>query len=84
MSVKIYSTTTCTSCHVLTQWLDQQKVAYDKVNTDEDAAAMVEFMTLNDGMISVPFTVIKDDSGEITAKISGYDQKQLKAALNLG
>lgn len=83
MNVTIYSTTTCATCHLVTDWLDKQGVSYIKKNTDEDAAAMAEFMTVNDGTIGVPFTVISDDAGAQT-KILGFDQTKLKAALRLG
>lgn len=82
MSITIYSTTTCSSCHVLTEWLDKQGIAYDKKITDTDPALMMEFMSVNDGMIGVPFTVIKKDDGS-EVKISGYDQAKFKEALSL-
>ncbi len=82
MSITIYSTTTCSSCHVLTEWLDKQGIAYEKKITDTDPALMMEFMSVNDGMIGVPFTVIKKDDGS-EVKISGYDQGKFKEALSL-
>lgn len=82
MSITIYSTTTCSSCHVLTEWLDKQSIAYEKKITDTDPALMMEFMSVNDGMIGVPFTVIKKDDGS-EVKISGYDQAKFKEALSL-
>lgn len=82
MNITIYSTTTCSSCHVLTEWLDKQGIAYEKKITDTDPALMMEFMSVNDGMIGVPFTVIKKDDGS-EVKISGYDQGKFKEALSL-
>ncbi|HSH18287.1 MAG TPA: glutaredoxin family protein [Candidatus Saccharimonadales bacterium] len=82
MNVTIYSTTTCATCHLLSDWLDKQQVAYTKKNTDEDTAAMVEFMTVNDGMIGVPFTVITQDDGSQT-KLLGFEPAKLKQALAL-
>jgi len=43
---------------------------------------MAEFMTINNGMISVPFTVINKDDGEVI-KISGFDYKKFKQTLNI-
>lgn len=80
MNITIYSTTTCSTCHILTQWLDKQGVAYIKKVTDEDPSAMAEFMSVNDGMVGVPFTVVTADDGQQT-KFSGYDIKQLQALL---
>ncbi len=82
MNVTIYSTSICAACHTLTQWLDKQEVPYQKKITDEDPEAMMDFMSVNDGMIGVPFTVITADDGSVT-KISGYDQGKFKAALGL-
>jgi hypothetical protein len=63
-------------------WLDSNKIAYKKVATDEDKAGMMEFMKVSDGMIGVPFTVIKEADGNIT-KISDYNQGKFKQALSL-
>jgi glutaredoxin len=80
MNITIYSTTTCSFCHALKGWLDGQKISYVSKITDADPEAMIEFMSVNDGMIMVPFTVIESDSGEIT-KISGFDQAKFKETL---
>lgn len=82
MDITIYSTSTCSFCHALMGWLDKQKISYTKVVTDEDPVGMVEFMKVNDGAISVPFTVIEDPDGTVT-KISGYDQGKFKQALGI-
>jgi glutaredoxin len=82
MEITIYSTTNCAACHQLTSWLDSQDKAYTKKITDEDPAAMVEFMSVNDGMIGVPFTVIKGDDGAAT-KITGFDLPKFKQTLGL-
>lgn len=82
MEITIYSTTTCSACHVLTAWLDKQGQKYTKKITDTDPAVMAEFMAVNDGMVSVPFSIVKDDTGKET-KISGYDQGKFKQALGI-
>lgn len=80
--VIVYSTTTCATCHLVTGWLEKQNVEYTKKNTDEDPAAMMEFMTANDGMIGVPFTVITNDEG-VESKILGFDHSKFKTALSI-
>ncbi len=80
MNITIYSTTTCSYCHALKAWLDNQKIAYEYKLTDEDDDAMAEFMQVNDGMLSVPLTIIKKDDGSVS-KILGFDQPKLKQAL---
>lgn len=82
MEITIYSTKNCAACNTLTDWLDRRGMDYIKKITDEDPVAMAEFMQVNDGMIGVPFTIIRDDSGSET-KISGYDQGKFKKALML-
>lgn len=82
MKVTVYSTTTCATCHLVTGWLEKQSVAYTKKNTDEDQDAMMEFMTVNDGAIGVPFTVITADDGT-ESKIMGFDQNKFKQALSI-
>ena len=81
-NITIYSTSTCSACETLTQWLDKIGQTYTKKITDTDDAIMMEFMSVNDGMVGVPFTVITSDDGTET-KISGYDQKKFKEALKI-
>jgi len=80
MNVTIYSTTTCSFCHALKDWLDKQNISYDYKLTDEDDAAMAEFMAVNDGMLGVPLTIIKKDDGS-EAKILGFDKEKLTKEL---
>ena len=82
MTITMYCTTTCTTCTGLGNWLNQNGFEYTKKMADADQATMAEFMSVNDGMIGVPFTVITDDAG-LETKISGYDRKAFKAALNI-
>ncbi len=82
MEITIYSTTTCSFCQALRGWLDKQNIPYVYKLTDEDDDAMAEFMSLNDGFLGVPFTVIKDKNGSIS-KIAGFDQPKFKKALSL-
>jgi hypothetical protein len=48
---------------------------------DENEEDMTEFLSVNDGMIGTPFTVIKNN-GKIY-KIAGYDQPKFNEALAL-
>jgi glutaredoxin len=82
MTITIYSTASCAACHELTKWLEKNNVEYIKKITDEDPAVMDEFMQVNDGMIGVPFTIVKNDKGE-EVKISGFDRAQFTSALGL-
>lgn len=80
MKVIIYSTSTCAACEMLTRWLTAKGIQYQKKITDEDPAIMQEFMSVNEGRISVPFTVITDDTGTVT-KISGFEKGAFEQVL---
>lgn len=82
MNITIYSTADCAACHTLTDWLESKGFKYNKKVTDEDPALMTEFMSVNEGMITVPFTIVADDAGKQT-KISGFDLPKFKAALGI-
>lgn len=81
MEVTIYSTTTCTYCKTLAQWLDAKGIAFTKKETDIDDQMMAEFMSVNDGNFSVPFSVIKQDN--TITKIIGFDQKKFMEVLGI-
>lgn len=82
MNITIYSTSVCAACKTLADWLTKNGFDYTKKITDTDEAVMAEFMSLNDGMIGVPFTVIESDNGEMI-KIMGFDKKAFSAALHI-
>ncbi len=82
MTITIYSTTTCSFCHALTGWLEKQNITYIRKNTDEDPAALTEFMNVNEGSLGVPFTIIQDDDGKQT-KILGFDLPKFKQVLGV-
>jgi hypothetical protein len=60
-------------------WLDKQGISYLQKNVEEDSAVMAEFMTVNDGMIGTPFTIIENDGSE--AKIAGFNPSSFTTAL---
>ncbi len=82
MDITIYSTTTCSFCHALKGWLDDKGIAYTDKVTDSDPEAMSEFMSVNEGMLSVPFTVIKAKDDTVT-KIVGFDKAKFQKVLSL-
>lgn len=82
MKVTIYSTSICAACHTLELWLDKVGQPYEKKITDTDPALMAEFMSVNDGLIGVPFSIVTDDQG-VQTKISGFDQPAFKKALHI-
>lgn len=82
MKVTIYSTSTCTTCQGLMNWFDKQNIKYDHHVVDEEPGGMATLIAVSGGAIGVPFTVINTDDGR-ELKISGYDIKEFKTALNI-
>jgi arsenate reductase-like glutaredoxin family protein len=80
MKITIYSTTDCAACHSLTAWLSKLGYAYDLHIVDTDPKLMAEFITIADGKLGVPFSVLIADDGTQT-KISGFDVPKFKAIL---
>ena len=80
--ITMYSSTTCTTCVGLGNWLNQNGFEYSKKLVDDSAETMNEFLSVSDNFIGVPFTVITYDDSHQT-KIPGYDRKAFKAALDL-
>jgi glutaredoxin len=82
MNIIIYSTTTCAFCRAEAEWLDNQNIKYEKKVVDQDQAAMNEFMSVNEGQLGVPLTIIKSDDGK-EVKVLGFDKAKLSSAIGL-
>lgn len=79
MTITIYTTTHCGVCHALMQWLDSKSITYTNKIVDQNDEHMQEYLSVNDGMIGTPFTVIEHDNN--TFKIQGYDQPRFNEIL---
>jgi glutaredoxin len=82
MKITMYSSTTCTTCVGLGKWLNQNGFQYTKKMVDDSPEIMEEFLTVSDGYIGVPFTVVTNDAGD-QQKIPGYDRKSFMSVLGL-
>jgi glutaredoxin len=80
MCITVYSTTNCGVCHALMKWLDSKDMPYRNVVVDVEAQGMSELMTVSDGAIGVPFTVIEHDDRVV--KISGFDRGAFQRAFS--
>lgn len=78
MTVTVYSTTTCSFCVQLEQWLRSQGVTYTKVLLDQDTSAKDRIIAAS-GFRSVPITQI--DVNGSTQFILGFDVPRLHAEL---
>lgn len=82
MKVTVYSTTTCQYCKAEEAWLDEHKVAHDKIVVDTAGESAVRELQELSGGLSVPFTLVTQDDGK-QDKILGFDQVRLSQALGL-
>lgn len=74
MSIKVYSTPTCTYCIMLKKYLDSKSISYENIDVSADrvkAAEMIE----KSGQRGVPVTEI---NGSI---IIGFDKEKIDSLL---
>jgi glutaredoxin len=79
--VKVYATTTCPYCTMITDWLTSKKVAFEKILVDQDQKA-AENMIQKTGQMGVPVTEIEysDRKAEF---VVGFNQPQLAYMLGV-
>lgn len=77
MTVKIYTTPTCTWCKKTKEWLQKKKIKYTEHNVVADEKARKE-MLKKSSQIGVP---VLDIDGQI---IVGYEPKAIEKALKKG
>lgn len=76
MTIKVYSTPTCPYCHVVNDFLKQNKIEFEDIDVATNTEAAKE-MVEKSGQMAVP---VLDIDGTI---IVGADLKTIKKALNL-
>ena len=76
MTIKVYSTPTCPYCHVVNDFLKQNKIEFEDIDVATNTEAAKE-MVVKSGQMAVP---VLDIDGTI---IVGADLKAIKKALNL-
>ncbi len=74
--VIVYSTSTCSFCIKLKQFLDEKKVEYEAIDVSTDPEKAQEMMQKT-GQMGVP---VIDIEGEI---IVGFDKGKIESALGL-
>lgn len=62
----------CGACDKVEAFLQNQDVAYEKVDVYEDPSIALELK-----LMTVPITVVKNDEGEIVASSIGYNPGEL-------
>lgn len=74
-NVEIYSSDTCTYCHMAKEFFKANNVEYTEHNISKDMEARKTLM--RKGIMSVPLIVIEDE------EILGFDEGRIKELLNL-
>lgn len=82
MRVTLYSTTTCPYCKMEREYLQSKGIAFEDILVDQDAKAAEEMVKIS-GQMGVPFTVIRDDQGQVKETILGFDKEQLNQVLGI-
>ena len=74
--VLIYTTPTCTYCHMVKQFFKEHKITYEEIDVTTDKKYVDELMRKS-GQLGVP---VIDANGHI---VVGFDREALKRALKL-
>ena len=75
MDIKIYSTSWCSPCRMLTKYLDDRGFTYTKVDVEKNLDEYKEMLRLSNGIESVPQVTIGDKH------LVGFNRKYLEDAL---
>lgn len=78
--IVIYSSTNCSFCHALKSWLKEKNIAFEDKVVDTDPKLTEEFMSVSDGFLGTPFTIITAEDGTVT-KIAGFDRPKFEQVL---
>ena len=76
MSIKVYSTSSCSHCAEMKQYLDENSIAYENVDVAINREAAAE-MIAKTGKRAVP---VIDIDGEV---IVGFEKDKISQLLNL-
>ncbi len=79
MKVIVYTTPICSYCHMVKDFLKENKIEFEEINVAEDQEAAQE-MVKKSGQMGVPVTEITNGNTEM---IIGFDKEKLKKALKL-
>lgn len=80
-NVKVYATTTCPYCTMVSEWLTSKNVKFEKILVDQNESAARE-MVEKTGQMGVPVTEIEypDRKAEL---VIGFNQPQLAYMLGV-
>jgi len=79
VTVKVYSTPTCTWCHKAKEFFNSKKVKFEDLNVAEDEKARSEMLEKS-GQMGVPVIEIAHE-GKEPVIIVGFDQEAIEEEL---
>jgi glutaredoxin 3 len=79
-NITIFTTNTCSYCHMVKKFLDMKGLNYDVVNLDDNPERREEAMAASGGALTVPITVVTkaDDTQQV---VIGYNLASLAPAI---
>ncbi len=80
-NITVYTTTTCPSCNMVKTYLKAKGQTYSEVNVDESPEERQAAIDISGGAMTVPITVIQDDSTGAREVTVGWNAGSLAAAI---
>lgn len=78
--VTIYTTPTCSFCHIAKRFFKENKIEYNEIDVAEDQEKARQMVDLS-GQMGVPVIVIKKEGREKV--IIGFDEGKIRKELGL-
>jgi glutaredoxin 3 len=80
-SITIFTTTTCPSCNMVKTYLKAKGQTYNEVNVDLEPEQRQRAIDISGGAMTVPVTVIADETTGAQDVTVGWNAGKLAAAL---
>jgi glutaredoxin len=80
MQITIYVTGGCPYCMMLKDYLNSKSISFTEKLVDQDETAKKEILSISNGFMGVPFTVVTKDNGE-KITIIGFDKGKIDEIL---
>lgn len=78
--ITIYTTNTCAYCEMVKKYLASKGLDYSVVNLDEEPAEVRQRVIEMSGAMTVPVTVVEDESGSKNITV-GWNPSKLASAV---
>lgn len=78
MKIIKFEQSNCNPCNLVSSYLEQEGVKYERVNAFDNPDLASEF-----GVMSVPVTVVLDDNSKEVFRTTGYKVDELSKVISL-